>query len=83
MLDSRDTDSVVDRQSRDTGNRDSSTMRLRQLIAFKQQANRKLDDKEEKMLQKLKPYFNRFRITTYADNGHKPLTKVRRISDQL
>lgn len=55
--------------------RDSSTMRLRQMIGFRQQ-NKPMDEKEDKMVQKLKPYLNKFRFSI-----EKPVNKVMIIRD--
>lgn len=57
-------------------------MRLRQLIALKQNSHKQLDGKEQKMMQKLKPYLNRFRITT-TENGLRNVNRVRYISNFL
>ena len=55
--------------------RDSSTMRLRQMIALKQQSSKQFDEKDEKMIQKLKPYLNKFKIT-HGDGTFKNIKKV-------
>jgi hypothetical protein len=48
--------------------RDSSAMRLRQMIALKQQTNKAFDEKDQKMMQKLKPYLNKFKVTNIEAN---------------
>ena len=55
--------------------RDSSTIRLRQMIALKQQSNKAFDEKDERMMQKLKPYLNKFKITN-GDGNLKNIKKV-------
>lgn len=57
--------------------RDSSTMRLRQLIAFKQQNSKSIAAKDGKMMDKLKPYFNRVRMNNnYTDQTDKNVNRV-------
>jgi len=55
--------------------RDSSTMRLRQMIAFKQFKNKNHVPNNEKMMDKLKPYFNKFRIKS-SNHPSSKLNKV-------
>jgi hypothetical protein len=56
--------------------RDSSTIRLRQMIAFQQFTSNNLGRKELKMMDKLKPYFNKFRITTHTESSNSTINKV-------
>lgn len=71
---------TIGKMSKNTDTRDNSTLRLRQMVAFRRQSNRQIGGKDEKMIQRLQPYLNRFRITTQSENSHKTINKVREVA---
>jgi hypothetical protein len=53
--------------------RDTSTIRLRQMIAFKQQNSKSIAPRDGQMMDKLKPYFFKIKMSRQSD---RKLNKV-------
>lgn len=49
---------------------------MKKLIAFRQNSKKNFTINDEKMIHKIKPYLNRFRLTTYNDSKNKPVSRV-------
>jgi hypothetical protein len=57
--------------------RDTSTIRLRQMIAFKQQNSKSIAPKDGQMMDRLKPYFYKINMSRQSDRHLNKVIKTR------